>query len=161
MEGFENEHDQEDGNDGKEAVEEQFVGMNTFEIFDAMVGMLRPEEVFASVVLDTGCINSVAGKGWFNNFVSTLSPKTKQQIKVTPSDKMFKFGGDSKRKSLGFYQIPCALAKQNIILGLNIVDTDIPCLVSKEAMKRVKDKIDIDMDELEIFGRKLKLDVEL
>ena len=61
--------------------EEQFVGLNTFEVFNAQVGVIKAEEVFASVVLDTGCVKSVAGKNWFNDFVSTLTQKTKDSIK--------------------------------------------------------------------------------
>ena len=137
--------------------EEQFVAMNTFEIFDAQIGIIKPHEVFASVVLDTGCIKSVCGKGWFNDFVSTLSPKTKQQIKVLPSDKIFKFGGNLRKKSLGYYQIPCSLANKNILLGIDVVDTQIPCLISKEAMKRGKTKINVEEDKIEIFGKMLDL----
>ena len=138
---------------------DHFVGFNTneFEIFAATIGKIRPEEVFACVVIDTGCVKSVAGRDWFNDFCAILSSKTKSQIKVYNSEKTFKFGGDLRKKSLGFYEIPCSLGGQNILLKIDVVDADIPCLISKEALKRGKVKIDVENDLINIFGRQLKL----
>ena len=72
--------------------EEVYTAFNRFEVFAAAPGTIDPNEVFACVVLDTGCVKTVCGEGWFNDFVSTLSKTTKDQIKVCPSDRNFKFG---------------------------------------------------------------------
>ena len=116
--------------------EEQFTGFATFDVFNTMVGRIDPQEVFASVIIDTGCIKTVAGRRWFEEFCQTLSPETKQAISSEASNRVFKFGGQMKRRSLGFYSVPCSIGNKNIILKLDIVDCDIPCLISKEAMKR-------------------------
>ena len=62
-----------------------------------------------------------------------------------------------KRQSLGFYSIPCSIGNKNIILKLDIVECDIPCLISKEAMKRGGVVIDVADDKIDIFGQKMKL----
>ena len=57
--------------------EEQFTGFATFDVFNAMIGKIDPQEVFASVIIDTGCIKTVAGKILFEDFCQTLSPEIK------------------------------------------------------------------------------------
>ena len=52
-------------------------------------------------ILDTGCVRTVAGRKWMNEFLRSLSKKTQQNVNVEKSDKIFRFGGGEQRKSLG------------------------------------------------------------
>ena len=150
------EEDDQDPRDSKEEeAETQFTGFATYETFNE--GTFKPHEVFASVVIDTGCVKSVAGKNWFAEFCNTLSPSTRSKIKREESNKCFKFGGEMKKTSIGLYTVPCSVGKQNVNLSLDVVESDIPCLISKEAMKRARVKIDLSMDKINIFGQDLKL----
>ena len=101
---------EEDDQDPRESIEEeaetQFTGFATYETFNE--GTFKPHEVFASVVIDTGCVKSVAGKNWFAEFCNTLSPSTRSKIKREESNKCFKFGGEMKKTSIGLYTVPCS-----------------------------------------------------
>ena len=55
------------------------------------------------------------------------------------------------------YRVPCSIGGKNIVLELDVVDCNIPCLISKEAMKRGKVNINVERDEITIFGQKIKL----
>ena len=49
------------------------------------------------------------------------------------------------------------IGKQEIELETNIVDTDIPLLLSKSAIKKSSTVIDFDKDTAVLFGKKQKL----
>ena len=74
------------------------------------------------------------------------------------SDRVFKFGGGQRRKSLGTFYVPCSIENKNIILVIDAMEQDdLPCLLSKESMKKAGVIIDIPNDEATIFGNKVKL----
>ena len=66
---------------------------------------------------------------------------------------MFKFGGGEKLKSLGHYKIPGVMAGKNVIISTDVVDSGIPLLLSKNTMKKMKVKMDMENDTAEIFGK--------
>ena len=110
------------------------------------------------VVLDTGCIKSVTSSKWLNNFIESLHPSTRERIKVDKSDRVFKFGGGQKRHSIGTFFIPCSIENKNIILIVDGVEQDdLPCLLSKESMKKAGVIIDIANDQATFFDKKIRL----
>ena len=72
-------------------------------------------------------------------------------IKRTESAKMFKFGGGEMKKSKGCFTLPCKLAGKDVMIKVDIIDSDIPLLLSKSAMKSAKVKLDLENDKAEIF----------
>ena len=113
---------------------------------------------FGQVVLDTGCIKSVCASKWLNTFLNTLHPATRDRVKVEKSNRVFKFGGGQRRKSLGTFYIPCSIENKNIILVVDAVDQDdLPCLLSKQSMKKAGVIINIAKDEATIFDKTIKL----
>ena len=75
-----------------------------------------------------------------------------------PGVKNFQFGGGTTNKLLEVVQFPCRLADRNIFIHTDIVDSDIPLLLSKNSMKEAKIKLDLENDKVEIFGKLLYLD---
>ena len=53
--------------------------------------------------------------------------------------------------------IPCVLAGKNINIRTDIVDCNIPLLLSKESMKKAGMVIDTNTDTATVFGRKVRL----
>ena len=79
-------------------------------------------------------------------------------ISIKKSENIFKFGGGTRRKSVGMFSIPCSLAGKNIVLITDVVQQDdLPCLLSKDSLKRAGAKIDIAEDQIEIFGQWIEL----
>ena len=113
---------------------------------------------FGEVVLDTGCIKSVSSTARLNSFFSKLHPATRDRIRVEHSNRIFKFGGGQKRTSVGTFYIPCSLQGANMIFIVDGVEQDdLPCLMSKEGMKRAGVLIDVKRDVATIFGKEVKL----
>ena len=110
------------------------------------------------VVLDTGCIETVAATEWLNNFIQYLHPATRKLIKVEKSKRVFRFGGGEKRQSIGTFHIPCSLDGHNLILTVDAVEQPgLPCLLSKKAMKKAKTVLFLEDDTAEIWGKKVEL----
>ena len=113
---------------------------------------------FGQVVLDTGCVKSVGSTVRVNAFMNTLHPATRAKIRVESSNRVFKFGGGQKRKSVGTFYIPCSLNNKNLILVMDAVEQDdLPCLLSKESMKKAGVNIDVVNDTAVFFGETIKL----
>ena len=113
-------------------------------------------DVRNSVVLDSGCTSTVAGTNWINCFLDSLSPNEIATVRREPGVKNFRF--ETTKKSLEVVQFQCRLADRNIFIHTDIVDSDIPLLLSKNSMKEAKIKLDLENDKVEIFGKLLDLD---
>ena len=79
-------------------------------------------------------------------------------MQQSPSSKVFKFGGGETKKSKGTTSFPCKMAGKEIMMTTDIVDSDIPLLLSKTAMKAAKIKLDLENDQAEIWGKVIDLD---
>ena len=116
------------------------------------------DQGFGQIVLDTGCVKSVGSTKKLNAFINTLHPATRQKIRIESSNRVFKFGGGQKRKSVGTFYIPCSLNNKNLILVMDAVEQDdLPCLLSKESMKKAGVNIDVVNDTAVFFGETIKL----
>ena len=74
-------------------------------------------------------------------------------------EKIFKFGGGEKRVSQSALTIPATLAGKSVLINTDVVDSDIPLLLSKDAMKEVKVKLDLVNDTAEILGVEVSLNL--
>ena len=62
-----------------------------------------------------------------------------------------------KVKSLKKVTLPCVIAKMNVKIISDVVDADIPLLLSKTAMKRARMTLNFNNDTAEMFGKRIKL----
>ena len=152
-----------DGEDPENVHNTLYNGMELFDIYHTEQKSIRDihhtEKTKNSIILDTGCVKNVSGTQAFDDLVSTLSPDTRKQIRCFPSDSHFRFGGDNVKKSLGFYHIPCSINGKNIFLSTDLVDADIPFLMSRETGERMKIDLSMEKREATFFGNTVKLDV--
>ena len=70
---------------------------------------------------------------------------------------MFKFGDNKMIKSNRCVKIPVKIAEPPVILSTDVIEYDIPLLLSKEAMKKANTQIDFCEDKVHIFGRKIDI----
>ena len=130
-----------------------------YEVFAVNVRLFSAMEIYQNtVLLDTGCVSTVCSKIWLDDFIKSLSERTRKMVRSYPSPKLFKFG-DQVKHSLGEYHVPCSIKGHNVILQVDAVDCEIPCLISKESMRKANVIIDVANDEISIFGTKTKLQV--
>ena len=106
--------------------------------------------------LDTACTSSVAGKKWFASYKRLLG-KDKDKIKFEGvPKKRFKFGNRQSLPSLGTYVIPACIAGKDCKLRMDLISSDIPLLISKNAMRKAKVKIDLANDQITWKGVEVK-----
>ena len=85
-----------------------------------------------------------------------LCLRTQKKIPYEEGTKCFKFGDGLKVKSLKKVTLPCVIAKMNVEIISDVVDADIPLLLSKTAMKRARMTLNFNNDTAEMFGKRIK-----
>ena len=115
-------------------------------------------DAYIYLVLDTGCAATVAGKRWLETYLTSLPSEQRSNVKMIPSTKIFKFGAGGRIRSLGQCVIPAYLAGRPVRISTDVVDSDIPLLLSKPAMKKAGVKIDTVSDSAEVLGLTVNLD---
>ena len=108
-------------------------------------------------VLDSACTSTVCGKEWLNCYLDSLTESDQASVEKEAGTKWFKFGGGEKVHSQGCYTIPAVLAGKDVRIRTDVVDSDIPLLLSKSAMKKAKVKMDLENDTAEIYGTLVSL----
>ena len=108
-------------------------------------------------VLDSGCNKTVSGHEWVESYLDTLDEEEIKEVKVEESKARFKFGNGNVYESLGKVTIPATLGSTKVLLSTDVVDTEIPLLLSKTAMKKAKTKIDLENDCVTMFGKRVRL----
>ena len=115
------------------------------------------EEAINCAVLDTACTSNVCGTKWYQCYIDSLPENEKDQIKTSEGYKVFKFGGGEQRKSKMFCQIPCRIAGKDVTIGVDVVESAIPLLLSLKALKTANTKLNLEQDTAEIFGTEVPL----
>ena len=116
------------------------------------------QEARSCAALDTCCTSSVAGKPWLDLYIQELSLSDQRKVKgPNRGFRVFKFGNSGKLPSLGLYTIPVVIAGKNGTIDLDVIDSDIPLLLSKKAMKEMKMKINLEDDTVDVWGKRLDL----
>ena len=87
-------------------------------------------------MLDSDATGTVAGKTWMACYIDSLPEEKQIKICYSKSQNMFKFGSGDPVKSLHKVKIPASIGNQDIFIESDVVNNDIPILLSKSAMKR-------------------------
>ena len=74
-------------------------------------------------------------------------------------ENVFKFGGGTRLKSMGEYSLPAVIAGKEVILRTDIVESHIPLLLSRTAMKKAAIKMDLENDTASIIGKDVSLNL--
>ena len=105
--------------------------------------------------LDTCCSKTIMGTTWFNDYQEMLPNNIAKQIKGPyKSGTNFLFGNGGKKGSLGKFLVPVSLhgCRANVVAEL--VDSDIPMLISKPTMIRAGMILNFVNMEVTVFGKK-------
>ena len=103
-------------------------------------------------VLDSACSVTVCGENWLNNYMQSLSRCDRRKVQQKGSKTAFKFRGGRMLKSEGEYWLPVVIAGKEVTVRTEVVKSDIPLLLSREAMKKAGVKINLKKDTVTIFG---------
>ena len=81
----------------------------------------------------------------------------KQSVQIHPSNTVFKFGDGHEVVSRERHRIPAFIGKKKLFIETNVVDSEIPLLLSKAAMKKAGSKLDFCHDTVTMLGENVKL----
>ena len=105
-------------------------------------------------LLDSCCTSNVMGRKWIENFLSNMSEEDLKEVEKSESKSAFKLGDEPSVGSSGKVTFPCYILNERTTLSADVVDRNIPLLISKEEMKKRKFILNFDQDTLESDGRK-------
>ena len=105
-------------------------------------------ETTNKALLDTGASSTVCGKTWYKIYEESLTEAEKTEIQSETGVKSFKFGDGDAVKALEKKTIPITICGNDILLSVHVVENDVPLLLSRESMKNMKLKIDMENDKI-------------
>ena len=115
-------------------------------------------ETLGSAVLDSGASSTVCGTKWYKCFLETLTDAQKKKIvKKKKGVRTFKFGDGNKLSLLYKVILPCVVADIEVSIITDVVYSDIPLLLSKDAMKRAGTCLNFENDSVMMLKKKILL----
>jgi hypothetical protein len=100
------------------------------------IEVLNITSVNSEAVIDCACPTTVTGIGWMEKFIEGLSEIDRRRIVRTTSEKMFRFGGGEKKRSMERVRFPCNIAGKNVFVETEVVDTEFGLLLGNNTMRR-------------------------
>ena len=134
-----------------------FVGCTNNESNRSLSDLVNESRGYA--ILDSGCTNTVCGEEWLQNFIDNLSFDEREKMVISHSDQKFTFGDGRSITSKKKVNIPCWLGGKRGTLTTDVVDNNIPLLLSRRSMKRTGMVLDFKNDIVRINDRAMKLKV--
>lgn len=116
-------------------------------------------ESWNAAVLDSGATKTVCGRSWYNTFIESLSETDVKKVKTSPVSNVYRFGDGNEVTSTQTATIPAFLGLREIGISTDIVEKDIPLLLSREAMKKANMSIDFKDDTASVFNTVVNLNV--
>lgn len=115
-------------------------------------------EALNSAALDTCCTKSLAGQKWIDIFLKSVPEHLVKDVKGPFTSKTtFEFGNQSLMKAGKAYKIPVIIGEDYHQIEIDIIDSDIPLLLSKDHMKQMGIALDMGNDTATINGKQLEV----
>ena len=116
-------------------------------------------ETLGCAVLDSGCTSTVCGKTWLATYLETLSVNDSRLVSETFSSKSFRFGDGETYPSLHTKTIPIYTGNQRSFLDVEVIDCEIPLLLSNSSLKRAHAHLDFGSDEINFLGENIPMKI--
>ena len=108
--------------------------------------------------LDTCCTSSVCGENWLRVYLKAIPKNMKAKVEgPLGSNKHFIFGNQGKMKAISSYNIPVKIGGEENMIKLDVIQSDIPLLLSKSDMKKLGIALDMKNDRATINDKPLIL----
>ena len=136
-----------------------FVGCTSNQTTNNLQTLVTESKGYA--ILDSGCSTTVCGQVWLDSFIESLSDEDRFKIKIEPSAQTFTFGDGNTVKSKQKMTIPCWMGGVQGELSTDVVDCNIPLLLSRKSMKLVGMILDFKHDKVTVGegGRDIRLKI--
>ena len=108
-------------------------------------------------VLDCSAAKTVCGQRWFDVFIDSLSKDDQSKLIYSDTSSVYKFGSGRKIKASKAVVLPIVLGSKKTYAKVDVIDDDLPLLLSRISMKRAKTVLDTETDTVTMLGEKIKL----
>ncbi|KAK3874884.1 hypothetical protein Pcinc_020203 [Petrolisthes cinctipes] len=115
------------------------------------------EESKGCAVLDTGCSTTVCGQEWMKYYISELSDHERENVTEEKSSSTFTFADGVTISSVKRVTLPCHIGNMCSTIVTDVVDCNIPLLLSKRSMKKAKMVMNFETDQVKICGNIIDL----
>ena len=111
-------------------------------------------ESSGSAVIDTACTRTVCGNKWFKKFAEEAN----EVIRTERSNKSFRFGDGKVVHSFSCATLPAKIGNTYCNIDTEIVEADIPLLLSKSSLKKAGTVLDLKNDRATMFNQPVDLE---
>ena len=115
------------------------------------------EESRSCGILDTGCSTTVSGQQWLDDYLSNLCDEELAMVREEKSSCTFTFGDGETYRSTRRVIFPCWIGGVRSELSTDVVECNLPLLISKQSMKKGKMVLDFGEDSVKIRNKWVKL----
>ena len=115
------------------------------------------DESECGAVIDTGCSTTVCEKQWLQSYKESLSEYERTQISEQASTSSFTFGDGRTVHSQSRVTVSCWIGGLRAEITTDVVDSNVPLLLSRKSMKSTGMRLFFDKDVLEVGGKSIKL----
>ena len=118
----------------------------------------HPLDIFADEArgaagLDSACSKTIMGMAWYEDYKSRLIQKFRNQIQgPVSSNTRIVFGGGGSKNSMGRYRIPLELHGGICKVVVEMVDANIPLMLSRATMSEARMKLDFQFHTTTVLG---------
>ena len=107
------------------------------------------DETRGCAIIDSGCAKTVCGRAWAEHFMSNLSDNDLASVREEKSQEKFTFGDGTSINSLKRLSLPCWMqGLERGFITTEVVELNIPLLLSKTAMKKSNMMLDFKNDTI-------------
>jgi transposase InsO family protein len=139
--------------------EEVFTGehamMNTEVTTNKLTSMVK--ETLGMALLDSGCTKTVVGKDWLSTYLDMIDDDDLKKVSEMDDCSTFRFGDGNKVVSNKVVKIPGIIGSKHVTIEENVVNNDIPLLLSRNSMKKANMIVDFNTDKAVLFGEEVSL----
>ena len=115
-------------------------------------------QTWNTAVLDCGATKTVAGSSWVDHYLNCLSDDDKRLVKTSDTNTSYRFGDGNQVVSTKNVMLPGHIGNKFVLISTDVIDKEIPLLLSRESMRKAKMKLDFSNDTVELADEMIKLD---
>lgn len=116
-------------------------------------------EAAGAAVIDTACTRTVCGKKWLDDYMDVLDTEAKSKVFEEPTSRTYRFGDGGQVVANKSVTFPAFVNDKECTITADVVDIDLPLLLSKQYLKQAEAVIDTSKDEAMLFGQPIKLEL--
>ena len=116
-------------------------------------------ESWNCAVLDCGAGKTVCGEKWLNVYTDSISDEDKGKIEYSPPESKYRFGDGVVVSSFMHVKIPVSIGEHPVFLESDVVENDIPVLLSRKSMAYAEMCLNFKDDTLSAYNQSIRLPI--